>query len=904
MTSAVQSMLTSTIASRLAILLVFPAIGTLVLGSLVAVEERNSMEAAQELRREAELVELLASLTIAIEMEADSIVGLQEAALFGVDVTALQGVFDQGTIDADQHGVDSLFDAVADKEPDQWADQVAVEELLAARMGFVAYRSRLESESRGFAAVRARVTDPAERALEAQIKQLDRRFGQLELGSDLSAVAHSVEPARRVLAAAQDERQALAQYLLPLGAEGTPEERYRELIAANARYTFTMAELEASLPIRHRAELEAIMASPEWIVYDNLRDQALDGTVTPAVDVSEPMRLLPTGVVTFLNGFERVRMLSVLERQLSAEFAAGAEELEADANRRLLRIMVAGLGLAVLTGTVSVLTIRSINRPLQSLLERARQITDGSLDTERPPGGPSDINMVHAALDEMTANLQTVTDQAEALSAGRLDDEVFDRQVVGSLGSSVHGSVARLRSMTARLEHEATHDSLTGLPNRAAVIAFLERSLTGPVDNRESLAVVMLDLDGFKQANDNMGHLVGDEVLCQVANRLRNRAGAHFVARLGGDEFMIILAGPDAAELVMPVATTAVSAISEPMSLSCGLFDVLASAGVVETGFGEWLTPSEVLRRADLAMYEAKADSPGEVVRFDQRLHDSLLATTQLSGELHQALGRDEFRLHLQPIVETGTGRTSGYEALIRWDSPTRGAVSPTLFIGVAEQSELITHIDTWVIRRSAEILAGWQADPTMAHLTLSINVSARHLSRPDLPTEIAAGIDLYGLPADRYVIEITESQLIPNLARAEDNLRRLKEIGVRLAIDDFGTGYASVAHLRRVAFDRLKIDQSFLAHLSDATDRSLASLLVSLGRDLELEVVAEGIETPVQMQWATEAGCTHAQGYWLGRPQPAETVRHVDDVASPLRVDEHAGVEDPVGIERSLHRA
>ncbi|MEL7207833.1 MAG: EAL domain-containing protein, partial [Actinomycetota bacterium] len=246
----------------------------------------------------------------------------------------------------------------------------------------------------------------------------------------------------------------------------------------------------------------------------------------------------------------------------------------------------------------------------------------------------------------------------------------------------------------------------------------------------------------------------------------------------------------------------------------------------------------------------------------------------------------------------------TGYEALIRWDSPERGPVSPALFIGVAEQSELITHIDTWVIRRSAEILAGWQAEPGMADLTLSINVSARHLSRPDLPAEIAAVIDLHQLPADRYLIEITESQLIPNLARAEDNLRRLKEIGVRLAIDDFGTGYASVAHLRRVAFDRLKIDQSFLAHLSDATDRSLASLLVSLGRDLQLEVVAEGIETPAQMQWATEAGCTHAQGYWLGRPQPAESVRHADDVARPLRVDQDTGVEHPVGVEGSLHGA
>ncbi|MEL7157075.1 MAG: diguanylate cyclase, partial [Actinomycetota bacterium] len=663
----------------MAILLTFPAIGTLVLGSLVAVDERGAMVAAQELRREAELVEVLASLTIAIEMEADSIVGLQEAAVFGIDVGALEGIFAEGGLVESQEGVDALFEEIAAHDPDQWADRAAVEELLAARPAFIGYRSRLDSETAGFAEVRAEVTEPAERALEAQIQQLDLRFGQLELGSDLSAVAHSMEPARSVLAAAQEERQALAEYLLPLGADGSAEDRYRVLIAANAKYRFALAELDASLPEHRRAELEAIQQEDDWIVYDELRDQALARRITPAVDLSEPLRLLPTGLITFVNGFERVRSLSALERGLSAEFAQGAQELETDANQRLIWVVIAGLGLAVVTATVSVFTIRSITQPLQALLERARRITDGSLDTVRPPGGPSDIDMVHAALDEMTANLQTVTDQAEALSAGRLDDEVFDRQVVGSLGSSVHGSVARLRSMTARLEHEATHDSLTGLPNRAAVIAFLDRSLTGRVEDRQPLAVIMLDLDGFKEANDNMGHLVGDEVLCQVANRLRRRAGEHFVARLGGDEFMIIIAGPDAADLAMPVATAAVTAIGESLSLSCGMLDVSASAGVIETGFGEWLSPSEMLRRADLAMYEAKADSPGEVIRFDQRLHDSLLATTKLAGDLRQALSRDEFRLHLQPIVDAATGHTTGYEALIRWDSPERGPVSPAL---------------------------------------------------------------------------------------------------------------------------------------------------------------------------------------------------------------------------------
>jgi EAL domain-containing protein (putative c-di-GMP-specific phosphodiesterase class I) len=213
----------------------------------------------------------------------------------------------------------------------------------------------------------------------------------------------------------------------------------------------------------------------------------------------------------------------------------------------------------------------------------------------------------------------------------------------------------------------------------------------------------------------------------------------------------------------------------------------------------------------------------------------------------------------------------TGYEALIRWHSDRRGSVAPGLFIPIAEQSELITHIDTWVIDEAAKLLGDWRTRPELADLSLSMNVSARHLSHPDLATKIQEALDRHGAPADRLVVEMTESQLIPNLVRAEDTLRDLRTIGVRLAIDDFGTGYASVAHLRRVTFDRLKIDQSFLANLHDDTERSLAALLVSLGRDLGLEVVAEGIETEEQLVWATEAGCTKAQGYLFGHPEAAE---------------------------------
>ncbi len=884
---------TSTIASRLVFLLALPLLGLLSLATVVAIEEVRNIQHAQDLRRNAELVEMLSNLTIAIEIEAESILGMSEAADLGVDVNALALAFPE-EMTAEQLSVNALSEEVAAQPADVWADPEAVEEVVAGRGLFDEFWEG-DADRAELVILRAELAAVATQAREAQILELDRQLGQSALSAELSDTAHALQPARRLLAATQVERQSLGRYLLPLGQEGSDDDHYRDLIVANAHYEGAWEELAAVLPADDRVRLMALTDDPGWQRYDQLRYEALDGDVTPAGAVSEPLALLPLGVVVFVDGFDRTRALSDFERELSAEFAAGAADLEAKANQRLIRVLGAGFLLSTATLAVTVLTIGSINGPVRSLLDRALLITEGTLDTDRPETGPSDIDLVHDALDEMTANLSTVSAQAEALSAGRLDDDVLNQQVVGTLGSSVFGSVARLRSMTARLEHEATHDSLTGLPNRAAVIALLERSLNVAPAERPPLAAVMLDLDGFKQANDNWGHHVGDEVLCIVARRLRSRAAGHFVARLGGDEFMVILTGSDAADRCLELAETVIEGISEPMGLSCGTLDVSASAGVVVAAADDYLSPSDVLRRADLALYEAKADSPGEVVRFDQRLHDSLLATAQMAGELTHALRRDEFRLHLQPIVDVARRAITGYEALIRWDSPLRGPVSPGLFIGVAEQSELITHIDTWVIRRSGEIMADWARDPSMAHLTLSVNVSARHLSRPDLPVEVASTIERHGLRADRLVIEITESQLIPNLARAEDNLRRLKELGVKLAIDDFGTGYASVAHLRRVAFDRLKIDQSFLAHLADETDRSLATLLVSLGRDLELEVVAEGIETAAQMAWADGAGCTHAQGYWLGRPQPADTVVDHSALANPRRTVEQ---RDPVASD------
>jgi diguanylate cyclase (GGDEF)-like protein len=869
---AVARSMIGTIGRRLAVILVVPLVGMALFGSLAAASERADVEDARALRRQAELVELLSMAAIALDIEFDSLAGLREADALAIDASDLVTAFG---IDFDQFGdtLDATDQALVDIEamdPSLWAAPKEVDRLIEASVGLVEARDSEVSRTR-FDQIRSDLVEAVDAALSAQTNELDGYLAVVELDPSLSSVVASMDRSRRSLEAAQAERQALVEYLLPLTDEAL-DDRYRRLVATTAQAELLLTELREHLPPDYAERLSASERSDHWVAYVELREAALAGRISPTDELTLPVAL-PYALVGYVDGFQRTWDLLDLDRELSAGFTDGALDLEHQATDRLVRDGAIGLILLVVTVAHSLLTISSITGPMRDLHQRAKRISEGDLATTGPRRGPNDIGLVHTTLDTLSANLQTLSAQAEALSAGRLEDEVFGQMVAGPLGKSVHGSVARLRSMTARLEHEANHDTLTGLPNRAALLSLLDRCLTGRSEQRTPLVAIMLDLDGFKQANDDLGHAVGDEVLVQVARRLRRSVRGGFVARLGGDEFMVVLTGASAEEQAAETAAAIVETVRSPIAVSAGTVTVSASAGYVATGTGGedgWLSPTEVLRRVDLAMYEAKLDVPGLAVRFDQRLHDSLLETTRLQGELRRAVDDGEFELYLQPIVATTEGSVVGYEALLRWNSPARGQVAPGLFIPVAEQSELIVQIDRWVIDQAVDLLASFQRWSGHGHLGISVNVSARHLSNLGLVETIRSALDRHGARPEGLVIEVTESQLIPNLSRAEASLRGLRELGVRLAIDDFGTGYASVAHLRRVQFDRLKIDQSFLAHLDDETDRSLAGLLVSLGRDLDLEVVAEGIEGDEQFAWARSSGCTHAQGYLLGRPAPA----------------------------------
>ncbi|WP_432831581.1 putative bifunctional diguanylate cyclase/phosphodiesterase [Dactylosporangium sp. CA-092794] len=407
---------------------------------------------------------------------------------------------------------------------------------------------------------------------------------------------------------------------------------------------------------------------------------------------------------------------------------------------------------------------------------------------------------------------------------------------------------------TVEQVHEAHHDLVTGLPNRALFLKIFH--------GRPGASVLFIDLDRFKAVNDSLGHDAGDRLLAAVAERLRAclRTG-DTVARIGGDEFAVLLDDTDP-DAVVATGERIIAAVREPFRLLGRSVYIGASVGAALPG----AAAEELLNRADLAMYRAKKDGPGRVVVYEPAMHAAALHYLSLRGDLQRALDEGEFRLQYQPLVRLDGGTVAGVEALLRWDSPARGIVPPGEFLPIAEEAGLIGDIGQWVLATAARQAAAWRR--IRPGLTLNVNVSGHELVRPGFADHVTAALAAAGLPTSAVTLELTESVLMSDPATAVAALNSLREQGVQLSIDDFGTGYSSLAYLRELPVDELKIDRAFIAR-AELTGRDLAlvSTVMELGHILGLRVVAEGIESQAQLDTVRRLGCTLGQGYHLYRP-------------------------------------
>jgi diguanylate cyclase (GGDEF)-like protein len=453
-------------------------------------------------------------------------------------------------------------------------------------------------------------------------------------------------------------------------------------------------------------------------------------------------------------------------------------------------------------------------------------------------------------------------------------------------------TVAALKESARAATEQARTDSLTGLPNRVQLLTQLRRVL----GSRQPLALLFVDLDDFKVVNDTLGHPVGDALLCAVGDRIGALVRAdEVVARMGGDEFAVLLVGVTP-EQALAGANRICAALAEPFHVPGHLVDGGASVGVVVSTPPCDDTAEGLLRDADVAMYRAKAAGKRQAMLFADSMRQDLQARSRLEHDLRAALDHSQLVLHYQPLVHIGSRRVVATEALVRWQHPERGLLSPAEFIGLAEETGMIVGLGRLVLLEACRQTAQWTRADEVGPIGVSVNVSARQLADSTLLDDVADALRLSGLPAHRLTLELTESVLVSNIDAAVATLDALKALGVRLAIDDFGTGYSSLSYLARLPVDVLKIDKVFVKRVGQhCAEGRVAGAVVALATSLGLDTVVEGVETTAQLEVLRDRGCRVFQGFLWSPPLPPDQLGRVaqdirDALLAPVAADPRVG--------------
>jgi diguanylate cyclase (GGDEF)-like protein len=493
--------------------------------------------------------------------------------------------------------------------------------------------------------------------------------------------------------------------------------------------------------------------------------------------------------------------------------------------------------------------------------------------------------MARSLRDDVTT--RSMIDAVRALSRGEMQQVSADYALPQATGTRwYHLQASRVdqaghvvvthTDVTARVEAEqaalwrARHDPLTDLPNRARLHELIDAELKRP--GRSAVTVLFLDVDGFKEVNDSLGHEVGDDLLRQLSERLTSRTRADdTVGRLGGDEFVVLCPNCDA-DGAEALAQRFQSSFDRPFDLGGRVARLTASIGVATAGNGDTTVRStDLVRDADLAMYAAKAAGRNGVRTFSSELRSAAQRGLLVAAELQEAIETGQLLLHYQPILYLPTGEISGVEALVRWQHPERGLVPPLEFISIAEQHGLIGPLTRWVLAAATRQTAAW----AQAGLTLvtAVNISATHLATGTLIDDVAAALAAAGLPPEQLIIELTETSVARDPQQASQQFAALRISGVEVSIDDFGSGYSSLSQLVSIPAGVLKIDRSLVTGLDDGSGQSAAAVaaVVGLAKACGMRSLAEGVETAGQLQMAAELGCTFAQGFHIARPMPAE---------------------------------
>jgi diguanylate cyclase (GGDEF)-like protein/PAS domain S-box-containing protein len=505
-----------------------------------------------------------------------------------------------------------------------------------------------------------------------------------------------------------------------------------------------------------------------------------------------------------------------------------------------------------------------IDRPFTDLI--STETEDGSATSERTLGF---YLSSHVAFQDLIVRAKTKNEIWWSITGRPVHNELG--HFFGFRGFA--SDLTKMRQSEVELDRLARQDSLTGLANREALRRALDDALVGAVRRKHRCSAFLLDLDRFKAVNDTLGHPAGDTLLRLVALRLTDEVGKiGQVGRLGGDEFQVVLPSTSDKETLSKLAQGIIDSLSRPYTISGTAVSIGASVGIVTSDYDD-RTSDDLMRDADLALYAAKAAGKGCYRFFAPEMHEAARQRQLMESDLRVALEKGQLRLVYQPCVDASSEAVTGFEALIRWDHPEHGPVSPVEFIPLAEELRLIDEIGEWVLRTACAEAANWPP-----HITVAVNLSPVQFKSPALPTMVRMVLAETHLPANRLELEITEGVFLSNDDHVHEMIGSLKAIGLKLALDDFGTGYSSLSYLQRVPFDKIKIDRSFVTGASDPAGRNAALIrgMVGLASDLNMQTTAEGVETPEELQLVRDLGCSLVQGYIFGKPMPPEEAREL----------------------------
>ncbi|MGO9902727.1 MAG: putative bifunctional diguanylate cyclase/phosphodiesterase [Solirubrobacteraceae bacterium] len=637
-------------------------------------------------------------------------------------------------------------------------------------------------------------------------------------------------------------------------------------------FSSELQELSIARGPRTTASLAAMQARFEPII-DRLDSDAQQAAQQQqAVASGAVQRLLLGSIGSLLLGVlalvglivrqGRVQRRSVLAEQVRAVERRSEQRIRALVERSSDVVTVLGRDLHVRWQAASVERLLGVQPG--SLLEAAitsivhpddAELFEDFLLASLEGRGPSTL---HARLHHADGGWCEV----ETVAENRFDDPAVEGLVLNMR------DISERKAIEDELRHQAFHDNLTGLANRALFEDRLRHALAGNLRGQCSLAVLFLDLDDFKTINDSLGHRAGDELLKLVAARIDELVRpTDTAARLGGDEFAVLAAGVTSIDAAREIAERVLQTLSLPFMIDERELNVTASVGIALSDGS--VHADELLRNADMAMYAAKAGGKNAIHAFEQRMHRRAVKRLELRNELQRALANREFELDYQPIVSLQSRRIAGAEALVRWRHPTRGRLAPDQFIALAEETGLIVPLGAWVLEQACTQVCAWETALHQAQrLYISVNVSVRQLHEDDFPDLVATVLARTGLAPESLVLEITEGLLADDSETIVRRLEKLKHLGLRIAVDDFGTGYSGLSHLQRFPIDILKIDKSFIDDLhNDHQKTSLVQGIINLSESLQLDVIAEGIEQTEQADQLRSINATLGQGFLYSKP-------------------------------------